>query len=97
MTNRDAGNIVRDFYDAVARKDGAAARRYLHDDLLFAGRFETYRNADAYIAALTPLLAARVGSRSRRSSRTGDPAAIFFDLDTQAPADAKTRVRSGTR
>ena len=52
----NAGDILKKFYAAVAVKDLATARTYLHDDLLFLGLFETYHNADEYLAALTKLL-----------------------------------------
>jgi hypothetical protein len=52
----NAGEIVKKFYAAVEKRGIAAARRYLSDDLLFLGLFETYRNAEEYIAALTKLL-----------------------------------------
>lgn len=52
----NAGEILKKFYAAVAKKDIGAARSYLNEDLLFLGLFETYRNAKEYIAALTKLL-----------------------------------------
>jgi hypothetical protein len=47
---QDAGSILRQFYDAVIQRDMARARTYLDDEMVFAGLFETYPNADAYIA-----------------------------------------------
>ncbi len=37
------GEIIQNFYAAVAKRDLTAARTYLADDLLFVGLFETYR------------------------------------------------------
>jgi ketosteroid isomerase-like protein len=48
----NAGEILKKFYAAVAKKDIAAARAYLNDDLVFVGLFETYPNAEAYLKAL---------------------------------------------
>ena len=52
----NAGDALRKFYAAVEKKDITAARPYLDDELLFLGLFETYHNAEEYIAALTKLL-----------------------------------------
>ena len=53
----NAGEILQKFlYAAVVKRDLAAARTYLNDDIPFLGLFETYRSAEAYIAALTNLL-----------------------------------------
>jgi ketosteroid isomerase-like protein len=41
----NAGEILNNFYAAVAKKDIAAARKYVADDILFLGLFETYHNA----------------------------------------------------
>jgi hypothetical protein len=40
----NAGEILKKFYPAVAKKDIAMARSYLNDDLLFLGLFDTYLN-----------------------------------------------------
>ena len=53
------GDILKKFYADVVRRDLAAARGYLADDLVFVGLFATYRGADEYIAALTGLLQVR--------------------------------------
>jgi hypothetical protein len=42
--------ILKQFYDAVRLRDMAKARTYLDDNMTFAGLFETYPNANAYIA-----------------------------------------------
>src|ERR1700680_5277249 len=59
-----AGDVVKQFYDAAIARDLAKARACLHDNLVFVGLFETYRNADDYIAAFTGLL--QVTGRGRR-------------------------------
>ena len=57
---RDARDTVRTFYAAIRRRDLVEARRCLHDQLNFQGVFESYPNADAYIAAWSRLLAVMV-------------------------------------
>ena len=53
---QSAGATLEAFYAVVKRKDIAIARQYLDPDLTFYGLFETYRNAEEYLAALTGLL-----------------------------------------
>ena len=51
-----AGEVIKKFYADAVRRDIPASRSYLQDDLLFRGLFETYHNADEYLAALDKLL-----------------------------------------
>jgi SnoaL-like domain len=88
----NTGEIIRKFYDAVIKRDIPAARTYLKDDLLFLGLFETYRNADEYIAALTGLLQITVRLDVKTIIAEGGNVAIFFELETKAPAEATTLV-----
>jgi len=88
----NAGDILRNFYAAVIKRDLAAARRYLNDDLLFLGLFETYRSAEEYMAALTKLLQVTVRLDVKKIIAEGNDAAIFFELETKAPAAATTLV-----
>jgi ketosteroid isomerase-like protein len=87
-----AGEVLKKFYAAVAKHDVAAARQYLADDLVFVGLFETYPNAAAYIAALTGLLSITTRLEVRTIIAEGEEAAVFFELDTTAPAEATTLV-----
>jgi ketosteroid isomerase-like protein len=82
-----AGEIVRQFYDAAVARDLAKARTYLADDLVFVGLFETYRSADDYISTFTGLLQITVRLKVKTIIAEGDEAAIFFELETKAPAE----------
>lgn len=88
----DAAHILRQFYDAVIKRDFSAARRCLADDMVFVGLFETYPNADAYIRTLTGLMSITTRLEIKTIVGTGDQAAVFFELDTTAPAEATTLV-----
>lgn len=88
----NAGEILKKFYAAVVRKDIAAARTHLGDDLLFVGLFETYRTAEEYIAALTKLLQVVVRLDVKKIIAEGNDVAVFFELETKAPAAATTLV-----
>ena len=56
------------------------------------GLFETYRSADEYIAALTKLLSVTVRLDVRKIIAEGNDAAVFFELETRAPAEATILV-----
>jgi len=88
----NAGEILKKFYAAVAKKDIAAARAYLNDDLLFLGLFETCHNAEEYLAALTGLLQITVRLDVKKIIAEGNDAAVFFELVTRASAEATTLV-----
>jgi ketosteroid isomerase-like protein len=89
---QSARETLEQLYAAVQRRDIAAARRYLKDDLLFVGLFETYRNADEYLAALSKLLQVVVRLDVKQIIAEGNDVAVFFDLETKAPAAATTLV-----
>ena len=88
----NAGEILKKFYAAVAGKDIATARTYLSDDLLFLGLFETYHNAEEYLAALTKLLQVVVRLDVKKIIAQGNDVAVFFELETKAPVAATTLV-----
>ncbi len=90
MTN--TGEILKKFYEAVQRRNMAEARQYLHNDLVFVGLFETYRSAEQYISALTGLLQVTVRLDVKKIIAEGDNAAIFFELETKAPAEGTVLV-----
>ena len=87
-----AGGIVRTFYEAAQRRDLAAARRLLGDDLVFVGLFETYQGPDAYLAAFQGLLGITARLDVKTIIAEGKEAAIFFELETVAPVAATTFV-----
>ena len=87
-----AHEVVQKFYDAVIKRDLTAARKYLSDDLVFVGLFETYRGPDQYLGSLTQLLSITVRLTPKAIIGEGKDAAIFFDLETKAPAAATTLV-----
>jgi predicted SnoaL-like aldol condensation-catalyzing enzyme len=92
MRMANSGDVLRQFYQAVVQRDFAKARTYLHDDLLFVGLFETYPNADSYIATLTGLMSITTRLDVRAVIAEGDDVAVFFELETKAPAEAVTLV-----
>ena len=87
-----AGDVVKGFYAAVVKRDLGAARKFLGDDLVFVGLFQTYRGPEEYLAALTGLLGITIRLDVRAVIAQGDDAAVFFELETLAPAEATTLV-----
>jgi hypothetical protein len=92
MSASTSTTVLRNFYTAVGRKDVSAARQYLADDLIFYGLFQTYKNADEYIAALTGLLGVTDRLEVKTIIGEGGNAAVFFDLKTKAPVAGDTLV-----
>jgi hypothetical protein len=88
----NTGDILKKFYDAVQKRNMTEARQYLRDDLLFIGLFETYRSADQYLTALSGLLQVTVRLDVKKIIAEGDDAAIFFELETKAPAEGTVLV-----
>jgi hypothetical protein len=87
-----AGQILDRFYAAVVKRELAEARGHLNNDLVFKGLFETYRSADAYIVALTGLLSVTVRLDVKKIIAEGSDAAVFFELQTKAPAEGTVLV-----
>jgi ketosteroid isomerase-like protein len=88
----NAGEVLRNFYDAAVKRDLATARACLADDLVFEGLFETYRGADDYMKTFAGLLQITVRLEVKRIIGEGNDAAVFFELETKAPAEATVLV-----
>jgi ketosteroid isomerase-like protein len=89
---QSAGTVLKQFYDAVQRRDMNSARTFLADDLTFVGLFETYPSADAYIARFTQLMQIVTRLDVKAIIDEGDNAAIFMDMVTTGPVEATTFV-----
>ncbi len=92
MKNENAGAVLKSFYDAVIARDMKRARTYLDDRMVFVGLFETYPNADAYIATFTKLMSIVTRLDVKVIVGEGEDAAIFMEMVTTAPAAATTLV-----
>jgi ketosteroid isomerase-like protein len=84
--------VVADFYDAVQRRDMVAARRSLADDMTFVGLFETYPDANAYMATFTELLKIVTKLEIKMIIGENENAAIFYDMHSSDPAPGVTLV-----
>jgi ketosteroid isomerase-like protein len=85
-------DVLKYFYEAVASRDLETARKYLSDDLVFFGLFETYHDAGEYLKALTGLLGITTRLDVKTIIAEGNDVAVFFELETTAPAAATTLV-----
>jgi ketosteroid isomerase-like protein len=88
----NAGEVLRNFYAAVLKRDLAAARACLADDMVFEGLFQTYRSADEYMKTFAGLLQITVRLDVKTIIGEGNNAAVFFELETRAPARATVLV-----
>jgi ketosteroid isomerase-like protein len=88
----NAGEVLRIFYAAVVKRDLAAARACLADDMVFGGLFETYRSADDYMKTFAGLLQITVRLEITKIIGEGSDAAVFFELETKAPTEATVLV-----
>jgi hypothetical protein len=88
----NAGEVLRKFYSAVVKRDLNTARNYLADDLTFVGLFETYQGTEEYLNALAGLLQITLRLDVKKIIAEGSDAAVFFKLQTKAPAEATVLV-----
>ena len=88
----DGKQVLTRFYEAIRRRDLAAARGWLADDMTFIGLFETYPSVDAYLGTFGQLLGIVTDLEVKLLIGEGDDAVIFFELETTAPAAARTLV-----
>lgn len=89
---QNAGAILKQFYDAVIARDMPKARSYLADEMVFVGLFETYPNADTYIATFTQLMQIVKQLDVKTIIGEGDNAAIFMNMVTEGRVNATTLV-----
>jgi hypothetical protein len=55
ITMGNASKIVSDYQQALGKGDFAAARKFMHDNLLFQGLLDTFHSPEPYFEALKKL------------------------------------------
>jgi hypothetical protein len=60
--------------------------------MVFEGLFETYQSADEYMKTLAGLLQITVRLELKKIIAEANDAAVFFELETKAPAEATVLV-----
>jgi ketosteroid isomerase-like protein len=98
MANQEAKAIVDRYNQALGKKDFAAARRLLADDLHFEGPIDRFDKADDYVIAISRLYGMVKGVQHQATVAEGDMVAVFYVLDTpvaKAPVAEWYTVREG--
>lgn len=78
----DAGRLADEFFGAWTSGNFARARELLGDDLAFDGPFDSFSDADSYLASLQQLGAIVVGADKRKQFVDGDDVCLIYDLRT---------------
>ena len=78
--------IVMGYQKALGAGDFAGARRFLHDDLLFVGPFDSFHRPEPYLEALGKLHHIVVRVEPKKMFVDGDDVCILYDMVTNTPA-----------
>ncbi len=92
MAAMDARETAQAYFEAWRRKDFAAERELLHDDVSFVGPYDTFDNAGDIIAAVTQLAGLVRDLELRKVFAEGDDACIIYDLVPNAQVPSVTMV-----
>ena len=77
-----AKEIVQRYHDAWRRHDYEEARGLLHDDLDFAGPFDTFDRADDFLEAIRALAPVVKDVEVRKTFVDGEDVCLIFDMVT---------------
>ena len=81
-----AADIAEKFIKSIAAGEFAAARQLLGNEFSFEGPFDTFSNAEPYLAALQRLHAMVLGVEIKKVFVDGDDVCVLYDLETNGPA-----------
>jgi YHS domain-containing protein len=81
----EARGVVEQYLAAYYGGDAHAARRYLADDLQFAGPGAAFSSADAYLRASAHALRAMRGAQTHKVFVDGADVGVFHDLRLDHP------------
>lgn len=76
----DAQQIVDEYFAALARRDLAAVRSMVHDDLAFRGPLATLDTADGYLHGLEHITAGITGLERRHVFQDGKSVVQIYDV-----------------
>jgi YHS domain-containing protein len=82
----EARDVVDRFLATYYGGDAAGARRYLADDLAYAGPGAAFATADAYLRASAHAMGVMQGVETHRIFADGPDVAVFHDLRLDHPA-----------
>ncbi len=86
MTISNARAVIDQYFAALTRKDFAAIRPLLHDDVAFTGAMGTTDTAQDYIEGLRGTTATMTGMARRVICADGDEVCQVYDLTLATPA-----------
>ena len=86
MSTEDARDVVDRYFAALARKDFAAMRPLLHDDVVFEGVLGTTAGAEDYIRGLTRMMASMTRVERQVIVAEGEDVMQVYDLVLGSPA-----------
>ena len=81
-----AKEIVEQYKEAMSKGDFAAARKLLHDDLVFQGPIDTFNKADDYIATSKKLANIIQRIDVKKVFADGNDVCVLYDMVTNTPA-----------
>jgi hypothetical protein len=81
-----AVDVVEAYHAALARRDFAAGRAMLADDLEFRGPFDEFHHADDYLAAIQRLWGIVDVIDVKHRSGTENEVVVLYDMATKTPA-----------
>jgi hypothetical protein len=79
-------DVVSSYHEALREQDPAGARKLLRDDLRFEGPFESFENANDYVAAIAKLWGIVERIDVRHVSASGNEVVALYDMVTRTPA-----------
>jgi hypothetical protein len=82
-------DVISRYHEALGAQDFDGARGLLRDDLRFTGPFESFEDADAYLASLRQLWGIVESIDIRHVSSSGTEVVALYDMATRTPAGAQ--------
>jgi ketosteroid isomerase-like protein len=79
-------DVIARYHEALGSGDLEGARALLRDDVRFTGPFESFEDADAYLAAVQKLWTIVASIDVRHVSADGDEVVALYDMVTETPA-----------
>jgi SnoaL-like domain len=78
--------VIARYHQVLGSGDFESARGVLRDDLRFTGPFESFEDAEAYVAAVQKLWTIVDSIDIRHVSASGDDVVALYDMATTTPA-----------
>ena len=94
-----SAQVAEAFFDAWTGKDFDRARTLVHADMSFEGPFDSFSDADSYLASLQQLGQIVTGAEKQKVFEDGEDVCVIYDLKTSPVPSARVcewlRVHDG--